>query len=302
MEDTVIQSKPSSRRTKYAMFDYDWTIVKPKEGRKFPKDVDDWMFTRSSVPAVLQKYGKTHHVVIVTDQTKPWKVDQINAVAKVLDLPHLTIIIGGKTHKPSTSLFTKVFPKFKPENAYFVGDAAGRQDDWSDNDKQFAANLHVKFLTPEEVFPLEQQIIPKTIKPKTTQEVIIMVGYPASGKSTIARTIYEAAGYYIVNGDELKTHTAMTKDASKALDKSIVFDSTAGTVAKRHEFVKFAQQHKLPVTAIWVNTPIDVAMERNKTRAQTTGKKIPDVVFYVYRKNFEEPTEAEGFTLIKAAP
>jgi hypothetical protein len=40
-------------------------------------------------------------------------------------------------------------------------------------------------------------------------------------------------------------------------------------------------------------------MERNKQRASEGGNKVPDVVFYVYRKNFETPTEDEGFTLIK---
>ena len=299
MEDTIIQTK-ASRRTKFAIFDFDWTLVKPKNGRKFPKEKDDWQYMRNSVPEVLKKFGKTHHVVIVTDQSKPWKIDQINDVMKDLELEHLTLVIGVKTQKPETALFNKAFPKFKPENAFYVGDAAGRPGDWSDKDKEFAKNLNVKFLTPEEIFALDAVApLPKAVKPLKTKEVVIMVGYPASGKSTIAKDVFESNGYHIVNGDSLKTTPAMLKDAEKVIkEKSVVFDSTAGTKAKRQEYIKFATKHDLPVRVIWVNTPIDVAMERNKQRAAAGGTKVPDVVFYVFRKNFEEPKEEEGFTLL----
>jgi bifunctional polynucleotide phosphatase/kinase len=156
MEDTIIQTKSISRRTKFAIFDFDWTLVKPQGGRIFPKAVADWQYIQKSVPKVLTKYGKSHHIVIVTDQSKPWKIEQIKSALEPLKLEHLTIIIGFRTHKPETTLFDKTFPKFKPENAFYVGDAAGRKNDWSDKDKLFAANLNVKFLTPEEIFPTDE--------------------------------------------------------------------------------------------------------------------------------------------------
>jgi ParB-like chromosome segregation protein Spo0J len=136
------------------------------------------------------------------------------------------------------------------------------------------------------------------LKPATHKEVIIMIGYPASGKSTIAQTVFPS--YYTVSGDVHKTAKAMLKDAEKhVITNSILFDSTAGTKAKRHEFLLFAQKHNLPTRAIWVTTSIDEAMERNKQRAaETKSAKIPDVAFYIYRKNFETPTEAEGFKLV----
>lgn len=297
LQDTIIQTK-ASRRTKYAIFDFDGTIVKPKDGRRFPKDVDDWQYLRPSVPEVLQKYGKTHHVVIVTDQSKPWKITQIQNVMKLLNLEHLTVVIGVKTQKPKPDLFNKALPKFKPDHAFYVGDAAGRPGDWSDKDKLFATNINVKFFTPEEIFYLAKDTkAAEAIKPNPKKEVIIMVGYPASGKSTIAKTTF--TNYHIVNGDLLKTPAAMIKDAEKHVEtKSIVFDSTAGTKEKRSLYIKFAEKHDLPVRVLWVTTPIDVAMERNKTRALSGGPKIPDIAFYVYRKHFQKPEESEGFKLL----
>ena len=298
MEDTIIQKKHSKRQS-FAIFDFDWTLVKPKEGRKFPKAVDDWQYLRKSVPDILHKFAKTHQIVIVTDQSKPWKIDQINAVLSDLDIEHITTIIGVKTKKPDPSLFLKIFPKFNKEKAFYVGDAASSET-WSDKDKKFAENLGINFMIPEEIFPLEKITIKKEIKPSEKKEVIIMVGYPASGKSTIAKTVFEKAGYHIVDGDSLKSGPAMIKDAEKHIaEQSVVFDSTAGTKEKRQLYIKFAEKHTLPVRVIWLNTSIDDSMTRNKQRQLEGGNKVPDVVFYVYRKNFEEPTEDEGFHLIK---
>lgn len=297
MDDQIIQSK-RSRRTKFAIFDFDWTIVKPKQGKLFPKDAEDWVYLRSSVKQTLQTYAKTHQIVIVTDQSKLWKIDQIQYVVKDLQIDPITVLIGGKTKKPNTSLFLSVFPNIQKEKAFYVGDAAGRPGDWADSDRVFAERLGIPFFTPEQIFPLEKSTrIQFQIPPSKEREVVIMVGYPGSGKSTIARTL---RGYYIVDGDTYKTSTKMIAAAKQHPDESIVFDSTAGTKEKRAKFVEFAKEQHIPVRVIWVQTPIDVAMEQNKQRAAEGIKnKVPDIVFYVYRKNFEEPTEEEGFTLIQ---
>jgi len=43
------------RRKANAIFDFDGTLVKPKEGRRFPKDEHDWQYLRPSVPVCLKK-------------------------------------------------------------------------------------------------------------------------------------------------------------------------------------------------------------------------------------------------------
>lgn len=301
--DNLIFKSYKIKNTNYAIFDFDWTLVKPKDNRKFPINIEDWQYLRKSVKETIQNYKLTHHIVIVTNQTKTWKVDQIKLVIEDLQLTNdSTIIIGFTTRKPDTSLFLKAFPNFlenNNENTFFVGDAAGRVGDFSDSDKQFAKNLNIKFMLPEEIFPLDTIESNINIDIPQDKEVIIMIGYPGSGKTTICKNIFEKHNYHIVSGDILKTSSKMIKDAIKHLDKSIVFDSTAGTKEKRLEFIQFAKKYNLPVRAIWIQTPMDISMERNKQRALITGSKIPDVVYYVYRKNFEEPIEEEGFSLVK---
>jgi hypothetical protein len=43
-------------RQKNAMFDYDWTLVKPLSNDIFSKSLDDWKWMSVKVPEVLQKY------------------------------------------------------------------------------------------------------------------------------------------------------------------------------------------------------------------------------------------------------
>jgi len=134
------------------------------------------------------------------------------------------------------------------------------------------------------------------------REVIILVGYPSAGKTTLARDVFQAAGYLTVNSDEFKSDRGkMKKAAKKAIDEekfmSVLFDSTAGSKKIRKEYVEFAMSLGMSVRCIWLTTTIEVAMERNTQRGQKGGANVPPVAFYAYRKRFEEPTEEEGFEL-----
>jgi DNA ligase (NAD+) len=136
-----------------AIFDFDHTMVKPKNKRQFPKDKDDWEWTSDKVESKIKEYNtKGYQVVIVTDQSKDWKIDMIMEVVNILNIP-VIIIIGVKkeSKKPNPNLFQNNIKNVIP-SSFYVGDAAGRRGDWSDCDKIFAANIKVDFFTPEEFF------------------------------------------------------------------------------------------------------------------------------------------------------
>lgn len=42
MPATVYNINNTEMRTKMASFDYDWTLVNPKNGKTFPSSIDDW--------------------------------------------------------------------------------------------------------------------------------------------------------------------------------------------------------------------------------------------------------------------
>ena len=129
---------------------------------------------------------------------------------------------------------------------------------------------------------------------KRSRAVVIMVGFPGSGKSTVTKSLE----MMVISGDELKTAPKMIKAAEAALkenpSQSIVFDATNATKARRAEYVAVAKKHGRSVRCIHVATPIEVSMERNKGRE----KPVPKMALYMYRKKFEEPTADEGLEVI----
>ena len=43
-------------RSKMMGIDFDHTIVKPKYGKTFPKDEDDWEWLRPNIPEIIKSY------------------------------------------------------------------------------------------------------------------------------------------------------------------------------------------------------------------------------------------------------
>ena len=287
----------STKKRKLAIFDVDGTLIKPKDGRPFPKDKDDWMWLRNSVPTTVKSYAQTYQIVFLTDQTKDWKVELIKDLCTLLDIPIIVCISLNKDYnKPNDALFKSVFPKYS-KKSFYVGDAAGRKDDWSDCDKVIAEKLQIPFYTPEEMFPMDPIQETQASYAITEKEVVILVGMQGSGKSTLAKQAF-SENYHIISGDVFKTAEKMLKEACK-YDSSIIFDATNGTKEKRKHYIDYARSKNLHVRCIWITAPIDICMERNKQREAETGTHVPKIALYKYRKDFEEPTESEGFTLVK---
>ena len=78
----------------------------------------------------------------------------------MLGLPCLLLAALDNDHfrKPGVGFMTliqKYYPNFDLNTSFFCGDAAGREGDFSDSDRQFAANASLPFLTPEEFFTIK---------------------------------------------------------------------------------------------------------------------------------------------------
>lgn len=268
-----------------AGFDFDGTLVKPREGRRFPKDRADWRWARWGVPARIRDLASEGWtIMIITDQTKDWKSDMIEDVITALGV-QVTLLVQRTVNKPDTSLVLSggLVPSF------YVGDAAGRPGDWSDCDKQFAQKLGIPFHTPEEFFVAEPQRR-RIVQRGELTEVLVMVGYPASGKSTLARNLEVESGYIRVDGDAMPSATAMVRYAKRYPDRAVIFDSTGGTIARRAQFIDWAKSEGRPVRIVWITTDIDTAMDWNATRPNP----IQAVAYYTYRKRFEPPTDTEA--------
>jgi bifunctional polynucleotide phosphatase/kinase len=290
-------------RKKMAAFDYDWTLVIPKDGRPFPKNEDDWQWYYSSIPKQIKKYYDDGYMICVfTNQSKKkWKLDQITTVMSSLDIPvYISIARERKCFKPELDIFKNVVKtkKIDKKNSFFVGDALGRKNDFSDSDKVFAKNMDIECIAPEKIFYDEKsKKKKKTVKIKTSKrkEIIVMVGYPGSGKSTIVNQICENKRYVPIHGDVYKTSKKMIKVAKDLISegKSFVFDATNSSKKKRQEYIKFANDNNYRKRCVHVSTSRDVSYKRNKAR--NSEIQVPAIAYAMYNKYFDEPAEEEGF-------
>jgi bifunctional polynucleotide phosphatase/kinase len=290
-------------RYKMAAFDFDWTIVNPKDGKTFPSNVDDWEWLYPNIPEKIKNYYEDDFMIVIfTNQSKNWKHEQIKNVANSLNIPMFIVIATNKDdYKPNPNLFNHFIGNhvIKKDKSFFVGDAIGRTSDFSDSDRAFANNIGISCYCPEQVFHVNSEIIEIPSIPLTDeQQIIIMMGYPGSGKSTIAKNICKNEQLIYIAGDVYKTSAKMIKASLEFIsqNKSIVFDATNGSSKKRKDYIDIGKKYNYKIVCIHVSTSLDISYKRNKLR--NYEKYVPKIAYSVYSKHFEQPNENEGFNLV----
>ena len=141
-----------------AGFDYDHTLVKPKSGGTFSKGVWDWEWTYPNVPEKLKRYyDDGFAIVIFTNQRQKFKRQQIILALSELKIPvRIYIATEQKIKKPCPIMYMDYRDGKKltsaSDDSFYVGDALGRKEDWSDVDKLFAQKIKVPYYSPEQFF------------------------------------------------------------------------------------------------------------------------------------------------------
>jgi len=133
--------------------------------------------------------------------------------------------------------------------------------------------------------------------------MVLFVGFPASGKSTFAKTYFVPKGYEHINRDTLQTAEKCQRNAEAALSqkKSVVVDNTNPTIDSRQPYIRFASKAKIPIRCFWFKADMELASHLNHFRERISGgkhKHVPTLVYRKFKKDFEEPTKAEGFSEI----
>ncbi|KAI9216401.1 polynucleotide kinase 3 phosphatase-domain-containing protein [Blastocladiella britannica] len=225
--------------------------------------------------------------------------------------------------------------------SFYVGDAAGRPAGWqpgaikdhSDADRKLAFNLNLPFFTPEEYFFSQvpyQWTMPEYSAPAilrtlldqaptdastTTHitpvalpatEMLVMVGSPASGKSTIAAWLAAEHGYEVVNQDTLKSLKYCIRAARAALEagKSVVIDNTNPTAETRANYLAMAREFNVGARVAQLMMPVPMAEHLNIYRSLTSERgRIPTIAFRSFQSRFEAPdAEAEGWDEVICVP
>lgn len=151
------------------------------------------------------------------------------------------------------------------------------------------------------------------------REVLLIGGAPASGKSGLAETFvergYERLNRDIVGGklDDLLPLLSGLLDGGR----SVVLDNLYPTAASRSGAIAIARSRGVPIRHMLMDTSIEDAQfnacirmvertgrvlhpdDHKDARYKSDPNLFPIVVMYKYRKEFEEPTLAEGFERVE---
>jgi aryl-alcohol dehydrogenase-like predicted oxidoreductase len=223
------------------------------------------------------------------------------ALAWLMDLSDLIVPIPGATHVETVRSIAR------------AGDIVLTDDDRADLDRQWPAAAACR---PSPTKPRP----PKA--PWRDGDVVIIMGLPAAGKSSLAAR-FVADGYYRLNRDEAG---GTLRSLMPALDRAIhdgatriVLDNTYVSRKSRAEVIQAASAHGLPIRCVWLSTGIEDAQTNAAWRIVTRYGRLPadtelkrlarkDVAAFLpgvqfrYRRELEPPDAAEGFSRVDVEP
>jgi bifunctional polynucleotide phosphatase/kinase len=316
-------------RDKIASFDLDDTLIHTKSKKKFAIDGLDWKFAFSNLPDKIKElHNDGYSIIVISNQAgiasgktpgDEWtkKLDSISEILGI-EMKVFCSISKNKYRKPHTSFFDEFLPNKLNKKSFYCGDAVGRTNDFADTDYKFALNLGINFYTPEHLFQEKKNDLPLIkycidIKNtnndidksnefidhfnKINKELIIMVGFPGSGKSTISKELKTNFGYEVINQDTLKTPKKCILETEKNMkkEKSIIIDSTNPSKLKRKAWIDLANDNNYSVRIIEMTTSIDKSKHNNIYRSLCSGTNpVPDIAYNMYKSKYEKPSKSEN--------
>ena len=292
-----------------AGFDLDHTIIKPKSGNIFPKNNDDWILWNPIVKNKLQELNDNHLIVIFSNQkklqSKEGFITKIDNIKKLLNINFIFMAAMDDDiyRKPRLGMFNHIQEFLEKDNitidmkqSFYVGDMAGRKNDKYDTDLKFAMNMKLNFYTPEEYFlgdkkgnyKLSGYLLnsnKKENKEIEMNKLIIISGYPGSGKSYLAKKI---SGYILLSKDLFGTKFNKKLVENFELNKNIIVEGLFPTNKSRENIKVLADKYNYTTTYIHVNTSYELSYHLNLYRSiYSNGNKVPEIVYMKYRKDFE---------------
>ena len=149
-------------------------------------------------------------------------------------------------------------------------------------------------------------------------DIILMMGLPASGKSSITQK-YEELGYVVLSLDK-KTMSSATETATldREIEKGnkVVIDNTNTTIVVRKKFIDCAKKHNLTIGCHYINTSKDdclinslhrmykqcgeIYMHASDVPAKHKSSNLFVITpIFAMAKNLEKVTILEGFNEIE---
>ncbi|XP_026283681.1 uncharacterized protein F21D5.5 [Frankliniella occidentalis] len=324
MDGTLIITKSGKV---FPQYPDDWKILWPEIPTKLQK------LQKDGYKIVIF----TNQAGISRGKTSAKEIQQkIEKIVATLNIPMQAFVATGDTifRKPAPGMWDFLLKQWNGRqevditNSFYCGDAAGRPENWapkkkkdfSSSDRLFAKNLGLKFYTPEEHFLGQKAVqvnfpefdpseMPEADAPlvdpphssvtSSNQELLLLVGFPGSGKSFLCREYLLPAGYSHVNRDTLGSWQKCVSATKAALEagKSVVVDNTNPDPESRVRFVEVASKLKIPCRCAIVGDSITRARHNNKFR-ELIGEihdPISEMIMNSHKSKYKEPQLSEGY-------
>lgn len=161
------------KKYKFLFCDLDGTLINTISGKTFAEDVTDFRICKKVLDKIkeLNEVDKLAFIAIVTNQGGiPQYVSENDFYAKltaiktfVCQYTKVPMVVAdycifldadNEYRKPNTGMLTRVIRsyektftgKFSPYNALMIGDASGKEGQWSDTDKKTAENFGIDYM------------------------------------------------------------------------------------------------------------------------------------------------------------
>ena len=143
----------------------------------------------------------------------------------------------------------------------------------------------------------------------------ILVGCPASGKSSYAEQVFcKNPHTIIISTDKIREEllgnesnqqsgnlifeTAYNRVRSALkLGLTVIFDSTAAKHKYRENLIKISKEYNSEIICYYFNTPLETCLIRNNKRKRYVAEEILCNIYFNIKKS--PPSLAEGFDEIK---
>lgn len=317
------------------IFDLDGTLITCRG--TFPKSVDDIKFKFDENIIINKLNNENKGIIIITNQyglkggkglsQDQWK-QRLKYLTDKLTIPYMVFAALDKDNyrKPETGLYNLFIKDYNgnvaPENVNYIGDALGRNNDFSSSDLKFALNCKMGIMSPEKYFsgiddedtyritgfdphnPIHYKNTVMPIIKKYPKEMVLMVGSPCCGKTTFVADYF--GNYERINQDTLKTKPKCLKMTEKALsdNKNVIIDNTNPSKDVRKEYIDLAKKYGYSIRIYVKETTKELTDHLNMVRYRQNGVRLPDIAFRMFWSKYVEPSldESENIKEIVKIP
>ena len=137
------------------------------------------------------------------------------------------------------------------------------------------------------------------------QEMIIFVGFPGCGKSTLYRRFFAVNNFKHINRDTLNSMEKCVAQCKRYIQQkhSVVIDNTNPSMMARKRFIQIANMHNVKIRCVWIQIDMQLSYHLNVIRWKQKQKdKLPIMAYKKFEKEFNAPQQIEGFQSIIKVP